>query len=269
VSLANLIFLGTAGSSAVVAKQLRASGGIIFQLEDLQFHLDPGPGALVQARECKVNVHHTTAVGVSHCHINHCNDLNAVIDAMTHGGIEHRGVVLAGKSVLQHTETTCPIITKHHQQLVERIIPLEKDHKVGIELVEINALPAEHSDPTAIGFKFFCPRFTFSYTGDTEITDYLLESLAGTDILVMNVPYPSASAKGMNLDTEAAIKMVSYVRPKLAVITHFGLEMLKADPLLEAREIQRITGVQTLAARDGLAIAPSGFGKYTPVKGFS
>ena len=152
--MVQLVFLGTAGSSAVVSKQLRASGGIVMRMDDLQFHLDPGPGALLKAKEYGVNLHHTTAVLVSHCHINHCNDLNVVVDAITHGGIEHRGVVLGSKSVLQHYGESHPFLTYHHQGLLERIIPLEKSHKIGIELIEINALPVDHTDETAIGFKF-------------------------------------------------------------------------------------------------------------------
>ncbi len=267
--MSRIIFLGTAGSPAVVSRQLCASGGIIVQVEDLQFHLDPGPGALVKAKEYGVNLHHTTAVLVSHNHINHCNDLNAVVDAMTHGGIEQRGIVLASKSVLQASEENNPILTKHHQKLPERIIPIEQNHKIGIELVQINALPVKHTDPHAVGFKLFCPKFTLAYTGDTILTDELMESLTGTDILIMNVPFPGKEGKGLNLDTESAIKIVSKVRPRVAIITHFGLEMLKADPLQQAREIQRLTGVQTIAARDGLSLAAGGYVKYkSPIRGF-
>ena len=35
--------------------------------------------------------------------------------------------------------------------------------------------------------------------------------------------------------------------------------MLKADPLIEGREIQRKTGVQVLTAKDGMAITPSSY----------
>jgi len=268
--VAKITFLGTAGSSAVVSRQLRSSGGIIIALdEELQFHLDPGPGSLIKAKEYNVNLHHNTAVLVSHNHINHCNDLNVVIDAMTHGGIEHRGIILGSKSVLHNLEKSHPFLTKHHQNLVEKIIPMEANHKVGIELVEINALPTDHTDETAIGFKFFCPKFTLSYTGDSEITEELIEALNGTDILILNVPYPNNTAKGKNLDTESAIKIISQVRPRLSIITHFGLEMLKTDPLIEARKIQRITGIQTIAARDGLTISPSNYNEYkNPIKGY-
>jgi len=45
--------------------------------------------------------------------------------------------------------------------------------------------------------------------------------------------------------------------------------MLKADPMHEARLIQQATGVQTIAASDGLTISPTGYGNYhSPVKGF-
>ncbi len=267
--MASIVFLGTAGSSAVVSKQLRASGGIILQVEDLQFHLDPGPGALNRAKELGINLNHNTAILVSHNHINHCNDLNAVIDAMTHSGIEQRGIILGSKSVFHHNENNHPYLTKHHQNLVEKIISLEKNHKVGIELVEINALPAEHTDSHAIGFKFYCPKFTLSYSGDTRLTPLLMESMTGSDILILNVPFPGDSGKGLNLDTQSAIKIISHVRPKLAVITHFGLEMLKADPLQEAREIQRVTGVQTIAARDSLLISTDSYNQYkSPIKGY-
>ncbi len=267
--MSTITFLGTAGSMAVATRQLRASGGIVLRMDDLQFHLDPGPGALVKAREFGISAQHTTAVLVSHNHLNHCNDLNAVIEAMTHAGLEHRGVILASKSVLQATEDSYPILTKYHQQLVEKIIPLEKNHKVGIELIEIHALAADHTDPTAIGFKFFCPKFTLSYTGDTAFSQELVDQLSGTDILILNVPYPGNKAEGKNLDTESAIKIVSAVRPRVTILTHFGLEMLKADPLNEAREVQRITGVQTIAAKDGLSIVAEGYGVHKAnVRGF-
>ena len=267
--MSRIIFLGTSGSMAVTSKGLRKSGGIIIQANEVQLHIDPGPGSLQSARECGVNPSHTHGILVSHNHINHCNDLNAMIDTITHSGIEQRGAVLAAKSVVRSTDESIPFITKYHKNLVEKIIPLEKNHKVGIELVEIHALPAEHSEPSAIGFKIHCPKFTVSYTGDTKLTDDLLQSLTGSDFIILNVPYPRGRESEKSLNSDDAIKIISHVRPRLAIITHFGLEMIKADPLQEARDIQRITGVQTIAAKDGLAIAPQGYGEYkNPIKGY-
>ena len=263
--MAQLIFLGTAGSTSVVSRQLRSSGGIVFKVDDLQFHIDPGPGSLSKAKEYGVNVHHTTAILVSHNHMNHCNDLNVLIEAMTHGGLEHHGVVMASKSVLENSDKSHPFLTKYHQNLAEKIIALEKNHKIGVELTQIITLPAEHTDPSAVGFKIFSPKLTLGYTGDTTLTSSMIEGLSGTDVLILNVPYPEDKGKDLNLDTEAAIKIISQVRPKLAILTHFGLDMLKADPLNEARKVQRITGVHTVAARDGLSIILDGYNNYSEI----
>ncbi|HIJ12032.1 TPA: hypothetical protein HA278_08295 [Candidatus Woesearchaeota archaeon] len=267
--MANVIFLGTAGSSPVATKQFRASGGIIVQFEDLQFHLDPGPGALNKAKEYGINPHHTTAVLVSNSNLINCNDLNIVVEAMTHSGIEHRGIVIGSKTVIGGTEEKQPYFTRFHQNMVEKMIPLKESHKVGIELAQINALPVQHTDEHACGFKFLFPKFTLSYISDTKWSQELMESVTGSDILILNVPFPGGKGQGTQLDTETAIKIISHVRPRVAIITHFGLEMLKANPLQEAREVQRITGVQCIAAYDGLKISSSGFGAYkAPVRGF-
>ena len=267
--MASVTFLGTAGGNAVF-RQSRSSGGIVIQVDDVQLHLDPGPGALVKAKDLGINASNTTAILVSHNHISHCNDVNALIEAMTHGGIEHRGIVLASKSVLHQTETSYPVVTKFHMGLVEKVIALEKNHKIGIDNVEIHALPASHTDISAIGFKIICPKFTIGYSGDTALTTEFIDSVMGVDLLILNVTFPGKRSQGMNLDTDAAMKIISAVRPKMAILTHFGSDMLKLDPITEAREVQRITGIQTIAAHDGLTISPAGYRQdQSPVKGYN
>ncbi len=267
--MSRLIFLGT-GSGNAVSRQLAYSGGFILQVDELQLHFDPGTGAITKAREFGVNLSHNAVVLVSHKHIAHCNELNAVIQLMSHAGLDRRGIILGSKSVVQHTEKSHPFLTRFHMELVEKVIAVEKKHKVGVELIEIHALPAQHTDPTAVGFKVFCPKFTLSYTGDTALTDELLQSLKGTDILIANVPYPGEKAERLNLDTASFIRMVREIKPKAAIMTHFGVEMLKADPLVEAREVYSLTNVPTLAAKDGLTITPESYLNpfRSPVKGY-
>ena len=176
--MARVIFLGTAGSSTVQSRNLRSSGGIILQVEDLQFHLDPGPGAVSQAGKYGINLRNNTAVLVTHKHLNHCNDLNLVIDSMSYGGLERNGVLLAAKSVVHNIEGEHPFLTLHHRNFVEKIIVMEKRGKVGVDLVEVNALSCQHTDQHAVGFKMYCPKFVLSYTGDTKYSEELVEELA-------------------------------------------------------------------------------------------
>ena len=252
----SIIFLGTGGDSQVVGKQLRASGGIILQVGDDQFHIDPGPGALVMAKEAGINLRANTAVLVSHNHLNHCNDINAVIDAMTYGGFDRNGILVANKTAINGTANYEPFLQKRYKDFLERFIALEAGRKVGINDVEIVALKAKHSDPNAIGFKFITPEYTLTYSGDTMYSVEAVEEYENSNVLILNVPCLKKEEDRYNLCKEDAIKIIQRVKPRLAIITHFGINFVKADPVYEVREIQKETNVQVIAATDGMIVNP-------------
>lgn len=252
-----IVFLGTAGDSSVMARQLRASGGIVLQIGEMQMHIDPGPGSLVRAREFGVNPRATGVMLVSHNHVNHAHDVNAVVHAMTLGGFDKKGVLIANTTVVQGNGRCSPTISTFAQSCIERIIVLQPGQKAAVEDVEVHAIPAFHSDSSGIGFRILAPLYTIGYSGDTAFSKEAASALEGCDILILNVTFPDALEADGHLNREGAQKVVEQVKPKLVLITHFGFEMLKADPLLEARHIQLATGVQTVAAHDGLSIVPA------------
>jgi len=252
----NIIFLGTGGDSYVVGKQVRASGGIILQVDDDQFHIDPGPGALVMAKETGVNLRANTAIFVTHNHINHCNDINAVIDAMTYGGFDKKGVLVANNTVINGSEHYTPYLQKYYRDFLERFIVLEAGKRVGINNVEIEAIKAKHSDPNAIGFKFITPDYTLAYTGDTMYSIENVSQYENANVLILNVPYLKKEEGRNNLCKDDAINIIKKVNPRLAIITHFGVNFLKSDPMYEIREIQKETNCQVIAAKDGMVVNP-------------
>jgi hypothetical protein len=48
--------------------------------------------------------------------------------------------------------------------------------------------------------------------------------------------------------------MVELISPKKVLITHFGARMLRAPPEKEAERMTKVTGVNTIAAIDGMRI---------------
>src|SRR5436305_5751922 len=79
-------FMGTAGARFMVAKQIAASGGLYIEEGGTRIAFDPGPGAVVQYAKRKVDLARLSAVVLSHRHLDHCGDVNVMIEAMTEGG---------------------------------------------------------------------------------------------------------------------------------------------------------------------------------------
>ena len=179
---------------------------------------------------------------------------------MSHNGFDVNGVLISNMTFANGSEEAnmAPMITDFHKRCVERIIVARPGQRIGIENVEIQTLSAFHKDPNAMGFKLITPEFTLTYSGDTKYSKELIEQYKKSDIIVLNVVHPQAEkAKDAdNLSFDDAVKILQKTQPKLAVITHFGKRMIDEDPLNEAREIQKLTGVQVLAAIDGMSINP-------------
>ncbi|MBD3163781.1 hypothetical protein GF323_01140 [Candidatus Woesearchaeota archaeon] len=250
----SILFLGTGTGSGIVGKGIRSSGGIILSIKGNQFHIDPGIGAIIKAAEFGANLRENTAILVSHAHINHSNDANAVIDAMTYTGLDKQGVLITNKTALEGTEEYSPVINAYHKKLLERFISVDRNRKIGINEVEIQTITARHNEPNSIGFKFFSSDFTLTYTSDTVYAPDIVDQYMGSNIMIMNVPY--VKKRENNLCVEDVVKILQKVKPRLAILTHFGSEMVKADPIYEVREIQKQTKVQSLAAKDGMIINP-------------
>src|SRR3990167_8899741 len=120
---ANFIkFLGTAGARFVTIKQMRASGGIWISYEGTNVLIDPGPGSLVRCLDTAPKLDPSTlnAIILTHKHIDHSNDINIMIEAMTSGGTKKKGVVFLPGDML----TPGSIVLDYVRQLPEKIIEI-------------------------------------------------------------------------------------------------------------------------------------------------
>ncbi|MCU4140786.1 MAG: Ribonuclease BN [Methanophagales archaeon] len=92
-------FLGTAGARFVMIKQLRSSAGIFLTLRGTNILVDPGPGTLVRFAKSKPRIDPAKlhAIVLTHKHLDHSNDVNVMIEAMTEGGFKRRGTLICPK----------------------------------------------------------------------------------------------------------------------------------------------------------------------------
>jgi ribonuclease BN (tRNA processing enzyme) len=255
-----IIFLGTGGSRYMTVDQDISTAGIIIKLKDHQIHIDPGPGSAIRAKQYKADIRETDIFLVSHIHIDHCNDINAMIDA-THTKYENqkRGVLISTKKLIEKTEDSYPYLTKYHRNILEKTKVLEPGKNIKIGNITIQATKTKHYEPETIGFKIFTEDFVLGYTADTGYFNGIEKQFEKCDILIINNELPFNKKNKYFLSSDDTVKLLKKAKPKLAIITHFNKIMLEKNPIYESREIQKKSGIQTIAAHDGLIIEPSSY----------
>jgi phosphoribosyl 1,2-cyclic phosphodiesterase len=250
-----IIFLGTGGGRFATVTQKRRTAGIRIIGDDLNLHLDHGPGALVHSVDEGLDPQKLNAIFVSHCHPDHYTDAEVVIEAMTHGTMQKRGTLVAAKSVLSGNNDCEASISRYHQQMPQQKI--EATASMKFQLVNVNVLVTEarHTDPDAVGFRFETPELgDFAYTSDTEYFEGIAKYYQDARLLILCVMRPSGKPWKGHMTTDDAIKIVEAAHPEKAVLTHLGMQMIFHGPEKEARLIEEKTSVPTVAAVDGMLI---------------
>jgi len=102
-----ITLLGTGGGRFATITQKRRTAGIRIISENLNFHLDPGPGALVYSINEGLNPQKLNAVFVSHCHPDDYTNAEVLIEAMTKGTTKKRGVLVASRSMAVMDRRMC------------------------------------------------------------------------------------------------------------------------------------------------------------------
>lgn len=246
-----LKFLGTAGARFVVSTQLRHSGGLVWTLAGTTIWVDPGPGALVRALASrpKVDPARTDVLVVTHRHLDHAGDATAVVEAMTKGGFGRRGALLAPRDALEVE----PVVFRYAQGFVARRAFLAEGsrHELAPGVLLETPLAHDHGVET-YGYRLSAPGLSAGHVVDTYWLDALVEAYAGVDLLVVNTTRERGrDRRYLHLGADDAEALVGAIRPRLAVLTHLGMQLARGRPDLVALGISERTGVPTVAARDG------------------
>ena len=248
-------FLGTAGARFVVAKQLRASGGVYMELMGKRIILDPGPGTLVRcaASRPKIDITKIDWIILTHVHIDHSNDVNVLIDAITEGGLKKRGILFAPHEALEGKNA---VVFKYVQPFLKDIVILEPDRRYEIDGLRFyTSIRHEHPVDTC-GVMFDVENERISFMVDTKFFPGLIGSYKDSTVLIMNVvrlkPHEKFDIKHLCVDD--ARELIMAIKPRKAILTHFGMTMIKAGPYKIAQTLSEETGIEVISASDGMKV---------------
>jgi ribonuclease BN (tRNA processing enzyme) len=249
-----ITFLGNGGARFMIISQLLATGGLWLNLSGTEILIDPGPGCIVQSTKRKLKAEKLSAIILSHRHLDHSADVNVMVEAMTQGGLKRHGRLFAPADALE----TEPVIFSYLRSYLEGIDVLKEGESYTIGDVSF-ATPVRHIHRVeTYGMVFKTQKHTFSYIADTRYFDALLQHYGG-DLLIMNVaflePRPPSTDPSLptdHLSVPDAENIITELKPKVAILTHFGMSMWRARPWEIAQKLSEKTGIRVLAARDGM-----------------
>jgi ribonuclease BN (tRNA processing enzyme) len=172
-----------------------------------------------------------------------------MIEAMTEGGFKKRGVVFCPDDAIREDS----IILKYARNFPAKIEIVRGKHVYRVGDIEFQTSMRHLHTVETYGLKFKFGRTRFAILTDTRY----FKELAGfykADILVISVVFfhPRPGIDHLSLvDVE---KIIKAAKPKKAIITHFGVSMLKANPRLQAKLLTKNTGIEVEAAYDGMIL---------------
>ncbi len=254
----NIIFLGTGGGRFVVFKQLRATGGIWIKIDSKNILIDPGPSSLLRIIKSKrrLNPLKIDYIIITHRHLDHCADVNTVIEARTEGGFKKGCVLFIPKDGINED----PVVLKYLREFLDGIEFLNEGNIYKINDKCYFETPKRLIHPVeCYGINFFYEkRKILSFISDTEYFDELADHYNGENVIMNVVTFKKIEAK--HLSFEDIPKFIKKHKPENLIITHFGMSMLKQKPWELAEKFSKEYNVNMIAARDGMEIKLDGKG---------
>jgi phosphoribosyl 1,2-cyclic phosphodiesterase len=249
-----ITFLGVGGARFMMYNQFLATGGFWLNLGGTEILVDPGPGAIVQATKRKLRAEKLSAIILSHRHLDHSADINIMVEAMVQGGFRRHGHLFAPADALG----TEPVIFSYIRELIDGIEVLEEGKSYSIGDISFST-PVRHIHPVeTYGFVFRTAEHTFCHITDTRYFEGLSQYYRSERVIINVVflkPRPPADYPGIPVDhlsVPDVERIIEELRPKVVILTHFGMSVWRAKPWLIAQRLSARTGVKVIASRDGM-----------------
>ena len=238
--------MGTAGARFMVAKQVAASGGLFIEEGQARISLDPGPGAIVQYAQRGVDLTSLDAIVISHRHLDHVGDVNVMVEAMTEGGFQHRGKVFCPSDALDDD----PVVLKYLRRFPEEIVRLAPETDYAVNGLTFTTSSRHVHQSETYGFRFGS---RLGWITDSGYYDGIAEQHKANVMLIHTVLLHRIPGLP-HLCVDDAERIVREARPKLALLTHYGMTVWRANPDHLAADMTQRLGIDVRAAHDGMTI---------------
>jgi ribonuclease BN (tRNA processing enzyme) len=168
---------------------------------------------------------------------------------MTEGGFRKKGILFAPKDALVEDQ----VVLKYAMGYVNTIEVLKEDSEYQIGDIRFSTTRKHQHRVETYGLNFKTSPRTISFVTDTKYFSEL-PSLYRGEILVIHVVRlkPVGDEPIEHLSIEDVRSILKKAKPRLTLLTHFGMTMIKAKPWVVAAELEKEFGLKVIAASDGM-----------------
>jgi len=257
-----LVILGSGGGRHHIRTQYRATGGILYKFNGIQAHIDPGPGATVRINQYDEDPAKTELIIVTHVHIDHFNDVSAIIEA-SRDNFYDRERNFIKKGTLITTNEVLRYVSDYHKNMLEEVVDFTAINNYNYKGIELLKMRVEHTPRVeGFGIRFNLKDYSLAFTSDTKVFDGFSQQFSGVNILVLNLLRPNSITCKRHVCTDEVIPYLNKIEPQLdgLIITHFGSYMdsprsLKNFVPSQVEKLKEQTNIKNvIAAEDGLKI---------------
>ena len=270
-----LVCIGNTGGAANVVHG-RPSGGFLLRHRRRTLIVDPGDNTIAFLVSLGFNPYEITDVLASHAHNDHVGDLSLAVSAAINLGLSVNcdSRIVVSPSLIDYTNPaatrlgfTLPAYSweAHVRSLYHRELQTERfdgevitsvpDMFLGDD-IRVLASEARHGQVLVTGFVIETALGRLGYTSDTEYFEGLSDWFRGVDVLWMNMNTLSlnslSAVNGLpdgplhpthnHLGYVGACLLIDELRPKTAVISHFGAQIVGQRDRIEAMLRTRFAG---------------------------
>jgi phosphoribosyl 1,2-cyclic phosphodiesterase len=181
--------------------------------------------------------------------MDHSNDVNILIESMTEGGFKRRGTLFAPRDAIEED----PVVFTFVRNYLDDVVVLRERERYTIKDISFS-VPVRHRHPVETYGLVFHLNKTIGLISDTRFFEELPDFYR-VDYLIVNV-LRSKSIENHEIIEHLAVddvkRIITRVKPEVAIMTHFGLNMIKEKPHLIAERLSDETGIRVIAAHDGM-----------------
>lgn len=246
-----LHFLGTGGGRYATAKQKRKTGGTLIQTPQRKIIVDPGPGAINLLNEKVDNLEDLDTVIVSHSHLDHYNDAEAVIELITEI-LQNNCHLFANETVLKGFNEMERSVKLYHQNQCGRVEVLEEDSTFKLDDLQISSQELFHTDPKTVGFIIENNEDSIGFWIDTEYSDELTKFYKRCNKLVINCSRPKEKSYKGHTSVSDVPDILEQTGPDTCLLTHFSDLFLNYNLDEQEEWLKEKTDVKVVFAEDDM-----------------